>query len=518
MPGTADPISGLLFTTLYGQGARWGTAGAPVTVTFGFDDTVPSVFGGRTQFPGFAALADWVKDEVRADLAAIAAVCGISFTEVPNGRTADIEILSFTVEAAFGFPPRFDENGDRHVSSGDVAYGTVLLTDTIRAQPLYTHMAILHELLHAVGLKHPHDGDATQQLPAALDRQEFTVMSYTAPNVAPSWRNGAIVWTTIEGNMPGVLDVNALQALYGPSRIQTATGDDIYRFDATPMQRLIVDSGGTDTIDASATSHPSVINLADGTTSSIGIWSANDWVDLLAASTSRSAAQSAVNGVGNFLYRGIDNLAIATGSKIENAIGGSGNDTLTGNTLNNVLTGGGGNDLLDGRDGTDTAVFSGARAAYDVHANADGSWTVQGADGTDTLRAIEVLQFSDRTIFTLTGEDATIARLYGAAFARAPDAGGLAVQLGAHAAGISAVSLANNFIQSAEFVARYGAGTSNTAFATALYSNVLGRTPDPDGLAVQIAALDHGLSRAQLLLNFADSNENRLHTNDWLLN
>jgi Ca2+-binding RTX toxin-like protein len=49
---------------------------------------------------------------------------------------------------------------------------------------------------------------------------------------------------------------------------------------------------------------------------------------------------------------------------------------------------------------TDTAVFSGARAEYDVTVNADGSTTVAHArgtaqDGTDTLRGIEVMQFAD---------------------------------------------------------------------------------------------------------------------------
>ena len=67
---------------------------------------------------------------------------------------------------------------------------------------------------------------------------------------------------------------------------------------------------------------------------------------------------------------------------------------------------------------------------------------------------------------------------------------------------------------------RYGNvnNLSNTQYATALYSNVLGRAPDAAGLAVQVGALDGGLSRSQLLLNFADSAENKFKvTGDWLL-
>ena len=48
-----------------------------------------------------------------------------------------------------------------------------------------------------------------------------------------------------------------------------------------------------------------------------------------------------------------DNLAIAFGVIIENAVGGSAGDTITGNQWDNSLTGAGGNDVLDGRGGND---------------------------------------------------------------------------------------------------------------------------------------------------------------------
>jgi hypothetical protein len=43
---------------------------------------------------------------------------------------------------------------------------------------------------------------------------------------------------------------------------------------------------------------------------------------------------------------------------------------------------------------------------------------------------------------------------------------------------------------------------------TLLYANVLHRTPDAAGFAVQVNALNSGMSRAQLLVNFSESNEN----------
>jgi Ca2+-binding RTX toxin-like protein len=202
--------------------------------------------------------------------------------------------------------------------------------------------------------------------------------------------------------------------------------------------------------------------------------------------------------------------------------GGAGDDVIKSDDGNDQITGGAGNDIIDGGAGTDTAVFHGMSSRYKVSIGTNGTITVvdsTGVEGTDTLTNVEYLQFTDRTIYALTGSEASTARLYSAAFARAPDAAGLTWQIdaGLHA-GLSLQQLAANFIASAEFVARYGINVSNTDFATALYKNVLGRDPDPGGLAVQVNALESGMSRAQILLNFADSVENKSKVAaEWLL-
>ena len=68
-------------------------------------------------------------------------------------------------------------------------------------------------------------------------------------------------------------------------------------------------------------------------------------------------------------------LTIANGVVIENAAGGSGNDTIKGNSANNVL---------DGNAGDDTAVFSGNRSSYAIE-NLGNRVVVTGPDGTDWL-------------------------------------------------------------------------------------------------------------------------------------
>ncbi|MFX4336058.1 M10 family metallopeptidase C-terminal domain-containing protein, partial [Acinetobacter baumannii] len=85
-----------------------------------------------------------------------------------------------------------------------------------------------------------------------------------------------------------------------------------------------------------------------------------------------------------------DNVAIAAGVTIENAVGGSGNDILIGNSANNLLTGGAGDDTLtggaaddtlQGGGGTDTAVYNGSRASYTVTVTADGATISGGGEG-----------------------------------------------------------------------------------------------------------------------------------------
>ena len=83
----------------------------------------------------------------------------------------------------------------------------------------------------------------------------------------------------------------------------------------------------------------------------------------------------------------------ATFTSIENAVGGSGNDTITGSVGANTLTGAGGDDTLDGGAEKDTAAYATTLALGDVVANGTGGWTVNGADeGTDTLSNVEFVE------------------------------------------------------------------------------------------------------------------------------
>jgi Ca2+-binding RTX toxin-like protein len=86
------------------------------------------------------------------------------------------------------------------------------------------------------------------------------------------------------------------------------------------------------------------------------------------------------------------------GDGSDRIFGGNGDDTLDGGDGADVLTGGLDNDTLDGGSNVDTAVVSGLRSAYTVTQTSTGVFQVTGADGTDTLTAVEFLQFDDQIL------------------------------------------------------------------------------------------------------------------------
>ena len=91
-----------------------------------------------------------------------------------------------------------------------------------------------------------------------------------------------------------------------------------------------------------------------------------------------------------------------TGSRDANLTGNRHDNVLTGNGGNNGFDGGGGNDELVGGGGEeDTAIFTGPASEYNIVYNQI-SVTVrdlqEDRDGTDLLRDIELLRFSDASV------------------------------------------------------------------------------------------------------------------------
>lgn len=254
---------------------------------------------------------------------------------------------------------------------------------------------LMHELLHALGLDHAgnYNGDSAAGYDKDAifyqDSNQYTVMSYWAASATGANHSGGGALQF--ASTPLLYDVAALQRLYG-ANLATRAGDTVYGFNNTSGRAAfdlaldpsavftIWDGGGTDTLDLSGYASASRIDLREGAFSDAG-------------------------GL-------TQNISIAFGAAIEHAVGGSGDDDITGNDLANLLRGGagndrlfggGGNDVLDGGAGTDIASFDTWRSANLVLAFGGTTAIINAASAqTDRANGIETLQFADGTVSVAT--------------------------------------------------------------------------------------------------------------------
>ncbi|WP_233139904.1 DUF4214 domain-containing protein [Marivita geojedonensis] len=197
-------------------------------------------------------------------------------------------------------------------------------------------------------------------------------------------------------------------------------------------------------------------------------------------------------------------------------VGTSNAENIVGTAQDDTITGSGGNDILSGGAGNDTAVYMSDMSNYGLTIS-NGTIIIEdrsGGDGTDTLNSIENLDF-DGTSFalskftnvsTLTDADMlAFCELYVAYFNRAPDATGLLFWGSALADGMSMNQIARQFFDQPETQALYGGSSGTGDFVTAVYSNILGRSPDAAGFDYWTGVLDSGaVDRAEFILAMID--------------
>lgn len=465
-----------------GRSASWNPSGvksSPTAITYSFAKTLAYV-DDPEDTEGFTEFTGAQKEAVRKFISLAGSLININFSEVTETATATTGFGQIRManndqtSAGYALSP-----GSGSEISGDV----FISNDTIGssyAQGTYDYDTLIHEITHAIGLKHPgnyNDGQAPSATPgnylaSSEDSKTLSVVSYAEHPQG------------LQRIDFGPYDLLALDYLYGLRPHNVGATRYSYSDSVGQQMQTIYDTDGVDTLDLSQVTTPTTINLNGGKSSSLG---------RIANSGSAEAAR--------------DNLQIAFGSEIEQVIGSNQSDQITGTDIRNTFTGKGGNDTLNGAGGIDTAIFSGSRGGYALTISGS-TITVrdnQGTDGTDTLTAIERLMFSDRSIaLDVDGNAGKTARLLGAVFGKTAVSNKDYVGIGLRLLddGMSYDSLGSLALQAA--------GAANPdAIVSLLWDHVMGRPALTAEKTPFITMLDSGaITRGGLAVLAADTTMN----------
>ena len=314
---------------------------------------------------------------------------------------------------------------DKEFIAGDIWVNGVAASYVGDMQSLETVGSVFfetmyHEIGHALGLQHPYSTE--RETPGDHWTADYTIMlPVLGLGVASEQKNFGFK----SGNAaqsPMMDDIRALQVLYG-ANYKAHSGNTTYRWVSKTGRQTIDDNDGAGAVSQGVPSANVVfVTVWDGDgidTYDFSNYETDMTIDLqpggwsvisdsqLARSSGGKA--TAIGNVFNaYLYNDDPR------SLIENAIGGSGNDSITGNQAANhlwgmagddrlfglegddTLDGGAGNDQIDGGDGFDTAIIHAKFTDSTIVRNDDGSLTVTTRQGdVETISHVEYLMFSD---------------------------------------------------------------------------------------------------------------------------
>ncbi len=300
------------------------TDSARITISYQYaGNASPADLPTSAEYSGWRQFTAAEKADFEAALAHIESFLNVDFVQTTGNSDPDLNVAAISLPGSVighgGYSVRYQGSSILEWD-GFVAYDTDLDLSLDRQFDL-----LLHELGHAMGLRHTHEADDT--LPAEFDSNLYSVMSYRANPV-----NGE------DSDAMMLFDVLALQDIWGAAPHNEGTSS--YTGSRTRTVDSIWDSGGTDALDANGRRAGVTLDLRQGAFSS---------------------------------FDADQDVVVTFGTEIENAFGAQGADLVIGNELNNLLRGHADHDVLAGKAGRDR-IEGGA-----------GRDTLWGDEGVDLL-------------------------------------------------------------------------------------------------------------------------------------
>ncbi|WP_226576105.1 M10 family metallopeptidase C-terminal domain-containing protein [Acuticoccus sediminis] len=363
------------------SGDKWTNDGTGVTLTVDFPGLASDLPDGLQPYAAplnqfQVAFAPF--DQPRIDAAMLALqqwgeVANIDFEFADPGEDANIYFFGRSFTDGGAFSSGVDEtNGSAiRMNVDDPGNGW----NTMAPGGAGYHY-LLHEIGHSLGLSHPGDYDVGVEVTYdddalyAQDTTMHTIMSYFGGENTGFDANGhATNLITLRAH-----DMYVIQQMYG-ANWETRNTDTVYGYNASGLGNA---------------SYYDFTNLADHFGPQLTIWDGggdNDWLDLSGDYHDSwidlaPGAFSSTHGMDNNLSLAFDPGGGPGTMYIENARGGSGDDTIYGNELDNILEGLGGRDLINGLAGDDS-LYGGN--GNDTLVGEGGTDFFDGGNGVDTV-------------------------------------------------------------------------------------------------------------------------------------
>ena len=273
-PGTAPDQGG---TVINGSLKTLVSGSSSTSLTYGFLSAAPTS-GSNSDKTGFQTVTNSQKIAIRAALDYISSITKLTFQENDSstGGANDVANINFgtnlqTTSAGYSYSPNNSPaiaktyvyiNNQVNSGMGDFSPGTNGWT------------TVLHEIGHALGLKHPGNYNAGMPgnqsgtppyLPASTDNHQYSIMSYKDNSYTTGVTNSSYM----------LYDIAALQYLYGVNANSSSATAGSFNFtNSTPSTtylKTLWSNTGNDQINLTGMRNSSVVNLNSGSFSSINI-------------------------------------------------------------------------------------------------------------------------------------------------------------------------------------------------------------------------------------------------------